>query len=216
MIKVILFDFWGTIVENGVNPSPVRQAQRILWLSRMPFSQFVVKFEDALMLKKFDSLSDGFLNVCEEFGIPAKQYQIDQLIGLWNTNRLMAKPYEETKAVLEELKKDYKLVLITNTDCFSVEPLLEKFDLKRYFDEIIPSYQVGMLKTTPKMYEIALEAIGAAKEEALMVGDSMETDYLGAQNAGIKAVLIDRRDRRPHDEKIIDLTQLKEYIAKLK
>jgi hypothetical protein len=32
MVKILLFDMWGTIIENGVFPSPVRQIKRAVFL----------------------------------------------------------------------------------------------------------------------------------------------------------------------------------------
>src|SRR3989338_4681330 len=98
MVKAILIDFWGTIVENGVFPSPIRQSQRIMRLD-MPFSEYVVRFEEAFMLQKYENLSDAFNNVSDEFGIALQNWQLDKLIGLWNKNRLLARPYVETKDV---------------------------------------------------------------------------------------------------------------------
>jgi len=213
MVKCILFDFWGTIVENGVYPSPVRQVQRILWI-KLPFSSYVVQFEEAMMKSKFESLPEAFNTTAEVFKIKLKDYQMDQLVGLWNKNRLLAKPFKETIEVLDELKEaGYKMVLISNSDNFSMEPVLEKFDLNKYFDAKIFSYEVGMLKTEPEMFDLALEKVGVSKEDAIMVGDSMETDIIGAGKAGIRAVLIDRHDKRDHENKIVDLRQLKEIIA---
>ena len=105
-VKAILFDFWGTLVDNGVYPSPIRQAQRILGV-RMPFSDYVIQFENVFMTRKFPSLADGFTEVAHSFNIRPRSYQIENLVGLWNKNRILAKPYPETIAVLEDLKKDF-------------------------------------------------------------------------------------------------------------
>ena len=41
MVKAILFDFWGTLVENGVR-SPVKQVKWILMLKDMDFSEYII------------------------------------------------------------------------------------------------------------------------------------------------------------------------------
>ena len=215
MVKAILIDFWGTIVENGVFPSPIRQSQRIMRLD-MPFSEYVVRFEEAFMLQKYENLSDAFNNVSDEFGIALQNWQLDKLIGLWNKNRLLARPYVETKDVLEDLKKEYKLILIADTDCFSVTSVLEKYDMRKLFDDIVLSCDVGMVKTNPRMFEQALERNGLTKEAVVMVGDSIESDVNGALAAGITPILIDRQDKREFEHKIQDLTQLKESIKTMK
>jgi len=211
MIKAIIFDFWGTLVENGVFPSPVRQVRFILDL-KIPFSEFIVKFEESFMLNKFENLTEAFKDACKALNIEPKQDVLDNLVGMWNKNTLLAKPYPETEDVLKRLKKDYKLVLISNTDGFSVDPVLEKFELKKYFNETILSYQVGMLKTNKKMFELVLSKLKLKKDEVIMVGDSMETDIKGANNAGIKPVLVDRRDRRMYEDKIRDLKEIDKFL----
>lgn len=206
-IKAIIFDFWGTLMDNGTR-SPIRQSQRILkvW---MPFSEYVVRLEKTLMTRRFSSLGEAFKDVCVAFGILPKKTIIDKLIGVWNKNRLLAKPYPETLNVLKKLRKaGYKTCLVSNTDCFSVEPLLEKYGMNELFDAIIFSYQIGCLKTDPKMFNIALKKLGVKKDEVLMVGDSIESDMAGAENAGIRGILIDRRNKRDYKEKIKDLNEL--------
>jgi len=144
--------------------------------------------------------------------IEPKQEVIDNLVGMWNKNTLLAKPYPETLDVLKKLKKEYKLALISNTDQFSVEPVLEKFKLNEYFDEIALSYELGMLKTNPKMFKHVLSKLKLKKEDVIMVGDSMETDIKGANNAGIKPILVDRRNMREYGDKIVNLKEIDRFL----
>ena len=58
---------------------------------------------------------------------------MEQLIGVWNRSWMLAKPYEEVKEELEKLQKRYRLILVSNTDCFSIEQVLDKFQLRGYF-----------------------------------------------------------------------------------
>ena len=211
MVKAILFDFWGTVVENGAF-SPVRQSWSIMRVN-MPFSPFVQKFEDSFMTTAFADQQAAFAKVFADFDVPPRDFVIDKMIGVWNSNRLLAKPFPETVAVLEQLKKDgYKLALIANTDCFSVEPILEKFELAKYFDVIHVSYKNGLLKNNPETFKIVLKELGVKKEDAVMVGDSFETDIEGAQNAGVRAILVDRKERKQYPEKIKDLTELNNFL----
>ena len=213
-MKAIIFDFWGTIVENGVFPSPVKQVRYLLWLKEIPFSEYILKFEEAFMTKKFESLSNGFEEVCKAFKIQPDQYKIDKVVGLWNKNRLLAKPFPETMQTLEELKKKHKLVLIANIDNFTIEPLLEKFDLKKYFDGIFLSYETGKLKTNPDFFKDILKKLKLKEKDVVMVGDSLESDIMPAETAGIRAILLDRRGHREYKEKISSLEELKEILKK--
>jgi HAD superfamily hydrolase (TIGR01549 family) len=210
-VKAIFFDFWGTLVENGVR-SPVKQVKWILRLNEMDFSEYIVKFEEVFMTKEIESLKQGFEEVVKEFTTNAPDFLIEKLIGMWNKNSILAQPYEETIEVLESLKQDYKLILISNTDNFSINSVLEKYDLKKYFDETALSCETGLLKSDKKAFENVLKKLKIKKGEAIMVGDSMESDVKSAENAGIRPILIDRRDRRDFEDKISSLRELKEKL----
>jgi 2-haloalkanoic acid dehalogenase type II len=211
MIKAILFDSWGTLVEAGVFPSPVKQVQLILSID-MPFQEYITKFEEAFMLMKFSNLKEAFENVCKEFELKPEGYIVDRVIGMWNKNMLLAKPFPETIPTLEKLKKNYKLALISNTDPFSVEPVLEKYDLRKFFDVIACSYEVGCLKSDPNMFSYVLRKLHVKKDEAIMVGDSIQSDIKGAENAGIKAILVDRKNRMEYPDRIANLTEIDKFL----
>lgn len=211
MTKVLFFDFWGTLAENGVR-SPVKQVKWILRLRDMNFSDYIVTFEDAFMTKKFQSLKEGFDHVLSAFDLKVPTFVVEKLIGMWNKNAILASIYDDVVPALEELKKDYKLVLIANTDPFSISSVVEKHGLQQYFDEIVYSCDTGKLKSDPSSFTDVLEKLDIDKEDAVMIGDSLESDVKSAEAAGIKAVLIDRRDRMEHDPKIGSLDQLKDIL----
>ncbi len=211
-IKAIIFDFWGTVVENGVFPSPIKQVKGILRIDS-DFTEYVTKFEESFMLKKFDSLEQGFDTVCKDLNIRANPYQKELLIGLWNKNRLLAKPFPDTIATLKDLKsKNYKIALISNTDCFSVRSILEKYNMLDLFDVVKLSYETGMLKSNAKVFDETLKELGVIKEEAVMIGDSIDSDIRGAENAGVRGILIDRKNRRDYEDKITSLNEIEDKI----
>ena len=210
-MKAILFDSWGTLIENGVKPSPLRQVQEILRV-RLPFSEFVQQFEKSFMTRKYTDLGEAFYAAIDDLGIRVAPFVVEKLIGLWNKNMLFAKPFEDITE-LTKLKQKYKIGMISNTDPFSLTPVLEKHDLTKYFDAVVLSCDAGVLKTDPKMYELCLQQLGVSKDECVMVGDSMQTDIEGAKRAGIRAILMDRKDRREYDEKVTSLKQLAEVLG---
>jgi len=73
----------------------------------------------------------------------------------------------------------------------SLEVLLANLDLGP-FDAILSSATVRSEKPDPRIFELALERLGVAPEEALHVGDSHGNDVVGARLVGIEAVLVDR------------------------
>jgi 2-haloalkanoic acid dehalogenase type II len=208
--KVILFDFWGTLVENGIFPSPSKQVKYILRI-KDPFTDFILKFEKSFMTDKFQNLTEGFEKVISDFGLNSPDFVKDKLVGMWNKNTILAKPFPDTVQVLKALKDEgVKIALLSNADPFSIDQVLEKYKLKELFDGIYLSYNHGKLKSEGELFEIALKDLKMKKEDALMVGDSIESDIKGAENAGIKSVLLDRKNKRDYEDKIISLKELLE------
>lgn len=211
MIKAVLFDFWGTLVENG-EYSPLKQTFSILG-ARMRYGVFVPKFEGAAMTKKFETPEDVFLSACKTMRLPVNEETIERIVSIWQKNAMKAKIFPETKEVLEALKKKgLKLAIITNSPCFFTANVIESLGLKKYFDEIIYSYDVGIIKTNPRIFDMAAKRLGVSKEEILMVGDSKETDIYGAEKANVKAVLVDRNGKRIYKNKADDLSGVEIFL----
>ncbi len=211
MIKAVLFDFWGTLAENGTY-SPLRQTYEMFRL-RIPFGNFVTSFEQVVMTKKYEDKTEAFTKALDLLHRTPRGDQLDKLIGLWNKNVLLATLYPDTIETLEELKKKgIKIAVLANTPSFTGHDILQKFDLEKYFDAVMLSYEQEMLKTDPAFFKKTLKKLGVKKEEALMVGDSLPTDIKGAEAAGIKAVLLDRKNNREHPEKILNLKQVMKYL----
>ncbi len=206
MTKAIIFDFWGTLVENGVW-SPTKQVKNILQID-MPFSEYVVRMERAMMTSHFKELREAFASICKEFGVECPTKKMEMLIGLWNKNWMLAKPYPEVEETLEKLKKNYRLFLVSNSDCFGVKNVMEKFKLTPLFEKVYFSYEQGLIKTDEDFLKRVLEENHLAAEDCILVGDSIQSDMLPAQRLAIKAVLIDRKDSREFELKIKSLKEL--------
>lgn len=211
MKKAVLFDFWGTVVQQGTY-SPMKQTYNLM-RPRMRFGEFVEKFERAIMTKPYDDQQEMFKDAFAAFGLRPQDWIIEKLIGIWNKSSLLATPYPETIQALEQLKsKGIKIALISNTFKRSVDGLLEKLGMDRLFDVVCWSYEEGHLKHDTQLIEIALEKLGVSKEDAVMVGDSMETDIAGAEKAGVTPVLVDRKGTREYANKVQSLTELEKFM----
>jgi putative hydrolase of the HAD superfamily len=211
MVRAIIFDFWGTLVENGIHPSPVNQVKYILRL-RMTFREFVVRFEEAMMTKEYNDLNEAFSAVCTEFNVKPHDFVMEKLVGMWNKNELLGKPFFETIEMLEYLKESgFKLGLISNTNP-TIQRVLDKYDLHKYFDAEVMSYQEGKLKTDPELFNKLIERLQVTKDQTVMIGDSIQTDVLGSRAAGIRSILLDRMNKRKFSPKIRNLRELKDLI----
>ena len=84
-----------------------------------------------------------------------------------------------------------RLVVASNWDV-SLHERLAETGLARRLDGAVTSAEVGRAKPDPAVFARALEIAGATADEALHVGDSRSEDVVGARNAGIEPVLVDR------------------------
>ncbi len=211
MVKAILFDFWGTLAENGIW-SPIKQVKDVLGIKE-PFSEYVVRMEKAMMTRKFESLHEAFEEVCREFKIECNEEKIELLIGLWNKSWMLAKPYQETLEELQKLKDKYRLLLISNTDCISINRVLDKYQMRPLFEGLFFSCEMNMIKTDQNFLKFVLEKSGLNAEDCVLVGDSLQSDIMAAKEMGIKAVLVDRKNMRDYHPKIKSLKELEKVLT---
>lgn len=100
--------------------------------------------------------------------------------------------YPDVEPALKGLSgRGYFLGLISNAPA-DTRRTVDALGLDRYMKSIVISGAVGYSKPRPEIFEIALRAANVAPDEAVHVGDVYEADVVGARNAGMKGVLIDR------------------------
>ncbi|MCB2178453.1 HAD family hydrolase [bacterium] len=91
-----------------------------------------------------------------------------------------------------------KLGIISNAgDDADVQHLVDKAEIRPYFDFIITSAAVGCRKPDRSIFELALNKWGFSPDETVMVGDTLHADILGANQVEIFSVWITRRANRP-------------------
>jgi putative hydrolase of the HAD superfamily len=108
--------------------------------------------------------------------------------------------FPQAHETLAYLQSKYTLHLISNGFKESSEMKIEKTGIGRYFTHIIISENVGVNKPDKAIFEHALNLAGAAKEESLMIGDSLEADVYGAINFGMDAIYFNPHNAvKPND-----------------
>ena len=110
--------------------------------------------------------------------------------------------FSDAIPVLENLQGTYRLGLVTNGAPDLQHEKLNGTKLGQYFDEIVISGEVGIGKPDPRIFTLALNALGGQPTEAVMVGNSLERDIAGAQGAGIQGIWLNRSEDN-YDGRII-------------
>ncbi|MFH1779624.1 MAG: HAD-IA family hydrolase [Candidatus Micrarchaeota archaeon] len=102
----------------------------------------------------------------------------------------LGKLYPRVKEELLELKKKFKLGLVSNNSRNSLNKLLKNFGLN-VFDVVVSVDDVDRIKPDPEGVNYALTELGVSSDEAVFVGDS-EVDLQAAKAAGVKFFLVNR------------------------
>jgi putative hydrolase of the HAD superfamily len=98
---------------------------------------------------------------------------------------------------LEKLRAaGYRVAALSNMPYPGVE-VCEMLGLTGHVEFAVTSGDVGVEKPDPRIFRAALERAGVAAAEALMVGDSINSDLRAAEAAGMKAMLMDRYNNHP-------------------
>ena len=101
--------------------------------------------------------------------------------------------FAETLAVLEALRADgIRLGVITNGPSEFQRAKLATVGIDGLFDVVVASGDIGVLKPACEIFESAAAHLGVAPGRALHVGDNFAADVVGAADAGLTAVWINR------------------------
>jgi HAD superfamily hydrolase (TIGR01509 family) len=95
-----------------------------------------------------------------------------------------------TRETLQQLQKRFRLGVISNSDG-GIANLLKDAGIADCFDSITDSGIVGHEKPHPAIFTAALKSMGTDACTSIYVGDIYSVDFLGAQAAGMQAVLMD-------------------------
>lgn len=122
--------------------------------------------------------------------------------------------YPETANVLDELRaRGLYLGVISNfTD--GLLPILSYHRLSTRFDGVTYSQEAGVAKPDPRIFHRALTRAHCSPHESVHVGDSWESDYLGAKAVDMTPVLVNRDGRAlpAGSNEIPDLSKLPDFV----
>ncbi|HLG03201.1 MAG TPA: YjjG family noncanonical pyrimidine nucleotidase [Bacteroidia bacterium] len=120
------------------------------------------------------------------------------------------------KEVIETLHARFKLHIITNGFPEVQRHKICHSGLEKYFDVILTSEECGYAKPDRRIFRHALKKCGGKAGEALMIGDDLEVDIVGAREAGWHQVFFNPA-KGSHKEKVTyeisHLDQLKVIVG---
>ena len=117
------------------------------------------------------------------------------LIGFHSVTQMSWRPESDAIPTLQALRQmGYRLAVVSNAaDDNNTQVLVDKLGARPYLEFVISSAAQGMRKPNPKIFLSALQRLNVDPKRAVMVGDTLGADILGAHNAGIFAIWVTRR-----------------------
>ena len=89
--------------------------------------------------------------------------------------------------MVDQLHASYKTGLLSNAGYTSLDPYLDASELAKYFDVVILSAKVGLIKPDPAIYELICQRLEVKPAEAVFI-DDVEAYVEGARAVGLRAI----------------------------
>jgi FMN phosphatase YigB (HAD superfamily) len=182
LIKTVIFDLGRVIVPFDFN----RGYARIAPLCGVPASELPGRIGATDLVRRFESgaveARDFVRQLSQQLNF---ETTYENFCDIWSSIFL---PHTLiTDAMLEGLARNYRLVLLSNTNSIHFEMVRENYPLLRHFHAYVLSYEVGAMKPLPLIYQRAIEAARCTPAECFYTDDIRE--YVeGARAHGIDAV----------------------------
>ena len=214
MIKAVFIDYMGTTVDER-SPEMAEIVRRICKHSGVPDPKQVQRFIlDTRRRYEMGSYLDTYLTEDEIVDrlIRDMETQIeltdepDTLRGLIRSHWVNAPVFPDARAFLERCP--VPIYIITNNGMPYMERALERNGLRPA--GVISADTVRAYKPHREIFDEALRLSGCTTDDAVHIGDSYDTDVMGARVAGIKSVLLLRGRAQTHGDvdAADDLTQV--------
>ena len=200
-IKGVIFDYGGTIDTNGIHWGEVIAAQYIeagIEIGRELYRNAYVHGERTLakhpiiapedtfhtLLRKKIAIQFEYLRT--ETGSQQFTAELAQTVADRCYDKVK-KTIATSRAIVEELSKQYPMVLVTNF-YGNMPVVLKEFGLDTCFKTIIESSVVGIRKPDPALFALGVEALQLPAEEVVVIGDSYRKDIHPSSTLGCRTV----------------------------
>lgn len=183
MIKAVLFDVFGTLVEIKDRRRPYAHLLRLAeHAGRVP------RPDDAAQIM---SMNGDIWSIASWLGLSLTPTEQDEIASSLQRELASVMLFLDVIPVLCDLReRGVQLGVCSNLAKPYAAPVLSflPFELDAY----VWSFEVGAIKPDHRIYESACHSLRLRPEEVLMVGDTYEADYLGPKRFGMHALHLTR------------------------
>ncbi len=181
-INAIIFDLGNVLIDFDHRIA----AERI--------SKFTDKIPQEIFNLFFDS---GLTGLFEEGKIQHQEFfskvkemlnlklDYDEFVPIWNEIFFLTEKNLAVYNLAKQLKNNYKIALLSNINILHFDYIKKKFPVFDAFHNIITSYEVGIRKPHPLIYQKTLGILGASPEQVFYTDDRPELAQ-SAKELGIR------------------------------
>jgi len=188
MIKAVVFDLFETLITEWGHE---KYTKRMLCDDlACPLGEFSSKWE-ALHEKQYCggiTYQESILRVCGEMGIGVTDALLDQVTQKRKKTKAACFDFlhPDIEPMLQALwEKGYKIGILSNCSQEEVE-ILRESKLASLADQLVLSYETGLCKPDPKIYQLMARRLGVSCPECLFIGDGGSQELYGAKEAGMQ------------------------------
>lgn len=92
-------------------------------------------------------------------------------------------PLPNAEETVEKLAREREIVILTNGITPIQKSRMARSPVRNWISRMVISQEVGVSKPDPRIFEIAMG--NTPREKVLMIGDGLQSDVRGANNAGV-------------------------------
>ena len=96
--------------------------------------------------------------------------------------------FDDVLPTLNALRGRYVMGVLSNGNTYP-----DRCGLAGYFQFVVLAQDYGIRKPDPQLFEIAIKHAGCTKRQLLHIGDSVQNDVIGAKQAGVRSVWLNRQ-----------------------
>ncbi len=211
MIKVISFDLDDTLSDSRFD--------KLLWDVEIPQSyakEHGITFEEANqhVQNEYTALWGTAIGDWRDASFWLKHFKLkttwEELLQLLESEIMH---FDDTVPVLEELSKEFKLIIISNAERKFLDAKLRLNNIERFFYKTYSASSDFNLKDkSTEAYKKVLEDLQITPEEIIHVGDDKTADVETPKKIGIRAFLISRDGKTPNAD-FTNLIEFKKHIV---
>jgi len=211
MIRGVTFDWWHTIAETPRPDYDARMRTARGEQIASALSAHRPRIEAEVLYRSYDRHTrlledhwhrnrdlppDEQIDAFLEFaGLDRSDARLREPIAKAFGEAIRAEPPVLDPHIRETLEKlragGHRIGLVSNTGRTwgrFLRPIQDEMGIGRLFDARVLSDEVGVRKPEPRIFDVALAAMGLRAEEAVHVGDDVVADVAGSKRVGMRAV----------------------------